>query len=335
MNALVLGAGGFIGSYMVERLKSEGYFVRGADLKYPEFDKTSADEFFIVDLRDSASVANLIELNGTGFDEIYQFAADMGGAGFVFTGEHDADIMHNSAMINLNVLDALVKLNEKTKINKSKIFYSGSACMYPAYNQEDPDNPNCKESSAYPAEPDSEYGWEKLFSERLYLSYSRNYGISIRVARYHNIFGPKGTWFGGREKAPAAICRKIAEASNPGKIEIWGDGKQTRSFLYIDECIEATRRLMLQDSFIGPVNIGSEEMVTINELVEITAKVAAKSITVENIVGPTGVRGRNSSNDLIREMLNWDYEMTLEQGITKTYGWIAEQIQREVKAVVE
>jgi nucleoside-diphosphate-sugar epimerase len=320
---------------MVERLKSEGYFVRGADLKYPEFDKTSADEFFIVDLRDSASVANLIELNGTGFDEIYQFAADMGGAGFVFTGEHDADIMHNSAMINLNVLDALVKLNEKTKINKSKIFYSGSACMYPAYNQEDPDNPNCKESSAYPAEPDSEYGWEKLFSERLYLSYSRNYGISIRVARYHNIFGPKGTWFGGREKAPAAICRKIAEASNPGKIEIWGDGKQTRSFLYIDECIEATRRLMLQDSFIGPVNIGSEEMVTINELVEITAKVAAKSITVENIVGPTGVRGRNSSNDLIREMLNWDYEMTLEQGITKTYGWIAEQIQREVKAVVE
>jgi len=335
VNALVLGAGGFIGSYMVERLKSEGYFVRGADLKYPEFDKTSADEFFIVDLRDSASVANLIELNGTGFDEIYQFAADMGGAGFVFTGEHDADIMHNSAMINLNVLDALVKLNEKTKINKSKIFYSGSACMYPAYNQEDPDNPNCKESSAYPAEPDSEYGWEKLFSERLYLSYSRNYGISIRVARYHNIFGPKGTWFGGREKAPAAICRKIAEASNPGKIEIWGDGKQTRSFLYIDECIEATRRLMLQDSFIGPVNIGSEEMVTINELVEITAKVAAKSITVENIVGPTGVRGRNSSNDLIREMLNWDYEMTLEQGITKTYGWIAEQIQREVKAVVE
>lgn len=335
MNALVLGAGGFIGSYMVERLKSEGYFVRGADLKYPEFDKTSADEFFIVDLRDSASVANLIELNGTGFDEIYQFAADMGGAGFVFTGEHDADIMHNSAMINLNVLDALVKLNEKTKINKSKIFYSGSACMYPAYNQEDPDNPNCKESSAYPAEPDSEYGWEKLFSERLYLSYSRNYGISIRVARYHNIFGPKGTWFGGREKAPAAICRKIAEASNPGKIEIWGDGKQTRSFLYIDECIEATRRLILQDSFIGPVNIGSEEMVTINELVEITAKVAAKSITVENIVGPTGVRGRNSSNDLIREMLNWDYEMTLEQGITKTYGWIAEQIQREVKAVVE
>lgn len=335
MNALVLGAGGFIGSYMVERLKSEGYFVRGADLKYPEFDKTFADEFFIVDLRDSASVANLIELNGTGFDEIYQFAADMGGAGFVFTGEHDADIMHNSAMINLNVLDALVKLNEKTKINKSKIFYSGSACMYPAYNQEDPDNPNCKESSAYPAEPDSEYGWEKLFSERLYLSYSRNYGISIRVARYHNIFGPKGTWFGGREKAPAAICRKISEASNPGKIEIWGDGKQTRSFLYIDECIEATRRLMLQDSFIGPVNIGSEEMVTINELVDITAKVAAKSITVEHIAGPTGVRGRNSSNDLIREMLNWDYEMTLEQGITKTYGWISEQVQREVKAVVE
>lgn len=333
MNALVLGAGGFIGSHMVKRLRSEGYFVRGADLKYPEFSKTLADEFFQVDLRDPIAMANIIELNGVGFDEIYQFAADMGGAGFVFTGDHDADIMHNSATINLNVLDALVKLNQKTKVNKTKIFYSGSACMYPAYNQEDPDNPICEENSAYPAAPDSEYGWEKLFSERLYLSFNRNYGISVRIARYHNIFGPEGTWSGGREKAPAAICRKIAMASNPGEIEIWGDGKQTRSFLYIDECIEATRRLMTQNSFIGPVNVGSEEMVTINDLVTIVAKVASKSIKVNHVDGPTGVRGRNSSNDLIRKMLNWDYELTLEQGIAKTYEWISEQVQLEQRVV--
>ena len=234
--------------------------------------------------------------------------------------------MHNSATINLNVLDALAKFNAVNNMNKTKIFYSGSACMYPAYNQEDPENPNCKESSAYPAAPDSEYGWEKLFSERLYFSFNRNYGIPVRIARYHNIFGPKGTWKGGREKAPAAVCRKVAEASNPGVIEIWGDGEQTRSFLFIDECIDATRRLMMQDSFLGPVNIGSEEMVTINQLVQITAEIAGKSIAIKHIDGPTGVRGRNSSNDLIREKLNWDYKMTLKQGIEFTYEWISNQV---------
>jgi len=329
VKALVLGAGGFIGSHMVERLKSEGYFVRGVDLKYPEYEETCSDEFVLADLRDPQVVARVLSVENHPFDEIYQFAADMGGAGFVFTGEHDADILHNSAIINLNVLDGLVQLNHKLGSNLSRVFYSGSACMYPAYNQEDPDNPNCKESSAYPAAPDSEYGWEKLFSERLYLSYSRNYGISVRIARYHNIFGPKGTWDGGREKAPAAICRKVARASEQGEIDIWGDGKQTRSFLYIDECIEATRRFMMQEAFLGPVNIGSEEMVTINRLVEITAEVAGKVISVRHIDGPLGVRGRNSSNDLIREKLNWNYEMTLKEGIEKSYNWISEQISKQ------
>ncbi len=327
--ALVLGAGGFIGSHMVQRLKRENYFVRGVDLKHPDYEATVADEFLLVDLRSAISVEKVLRYNGQPFDEIYQFAADMGGAGFVFTGEHDADILHNSAIINLNVLDGVVRLNALVKQNSTKIFYSGSACMYPAYNQEDPQNPNCKESSAYPAAPDSEYGWEKLFSERLYLAYSRNYNIPVRIARYHNIFGPKGTWEGGREKAPAAICRKVAIASSPGEIEIWGDGEQTRSFLYIDECIEATRRLMSQDGFIGPVNIGSEEMVTINQLVEIASKVAAKKISINHIDGPLGVRGRNSDNVLIREKLGWDFEMTLEEGITKTYAWIAEKVQAQ------
>ena len=316
---------------MVERLKSEGYFVRGVDLKYPEFDETVADDFRISDLREPTEVKNLIEISGQPFDEIYQFAADMGGAGYVFTGEHDADIMHNSATINLNVLNSLTKLNSVTNEHKTKIFYSGSACMYPSYNQEDPDNPNCTEASAYPAAPDSEYGWEKLFSERLYLSYARNYGISIRIARYHNIFGPKGTWTDGREKAPAAICRKVAEANNPGQIEVWGDGQQTRSFLYIDECIEATRRLMQQDNFIGPVNIGSEEMVSINQLVAIVSEVARKEITIKHINGPTGVRGRNSSNELIREELGWEYQMSLREGIALTYSWISEQVALKAK----
>jgi nucleoside-diphosphate-sugar epimerase len=251
----------------------------------------------------------------------------MGGAGFVFTGENDADIMHNSATINLNLLDAQKKLNENLNLNMTKIFYSGSACMYPEYNQMDPDNPDCKEESAYPADPDSEYGWEKLFSERLYFAYNRNFGIPVRVARYHNIFGIKGTWDGGREKAPAAICRKVALQKDEDPIEVWGDGLQTRSFLYIDECIEATRRLMESD-FIGPVNIGSEEMVTINELVSIASEVAKKNINITHIDGPVGVRGRNSNNDLIREKLNWDYEMTLEQGIAKTYEWISNEINK-------
>lgn len=332
--ALVLGAGGFIGSHMVKRLKSEGFWVRGVDLKYPEFSNTVADEFVIGDLRDMQLVANVLSSQGAPFDEIYQFAADMGGAGFVFTGENDAEIMHNSATINLNVLEVQKQINETQRINKTKIFYSGSACMYPAYNQEDPNNPNCKEDSAYPAAPDSEYGWEKLFSERLYFAYNRNHKIPVRVARYHNIFGPEGTWEGGREKAPAAMCRKVAYSNHTDTIEVWGDGEQTRSFLYIDECIEATRRLMDHPDFIGPVNIGSEEMVTINQLVDIAAKVAGKNISKKHIDGPLGVRGRNSSNDLIRKVLGWDYQMTLEEGISKTYAWISEQIANKDRTAV-
>ena len=337
--ALVLGAGGFIGSHMVKRLRKEGYWVRGVDLKSPEFSKTEANEFVHGDLRDVDFVRRVLHFKGEqgnfyneipykmieSFDEIYQFAADMGGAGFVFTGENDADIMHNSVSINLNVLEEQRKFNESYEVNKTKIFYSGSACMYPEHNQLDPDNPDCRESSAYPANPDSEYGWEKLFSERLYLAYSRNYGIPVRIARYHNIFGPEGTWEGGREKAPAAICRKVAYAGDTDTIEVWGDGKQTRSFLFIDECIEATYRMM-QSDFLGPVNIGSEEMVTINELVDTAAKVSGKTIEKNHIDGPLGVRGRNSNNDLVREKLGWDYSQPLEEGIRKTYEWISQQI---------
>jgi len=341
--ALVLGAGGFIGSHMVKRLRSEGYWVRGVDLKYPEYTSTQANEFIQGDLRDVNFVrrciryagpynnfyASIVDKHLGVFDEIYQFAADMGGAGFVFTGENDADIMHNSVSINLNVLEEQRKWNETKDVNITKIFYSGSACMYPEHNQLDPDNPDCREESAYPANPDSEYGWEKLFSERLYLAYNRNHGIPVRIARYHNIFGPEGTWEGGREKAPAAICRKVAYLPEQGgAIEVWGDGLQTRSFLYIDECIEATRRLMDSD-FMGPVNIGSEEMVTINELVETAAKVAGKKVQKIHIDGPLGVRGRNSNNDLIRENLGWDYSQTLEEGISITYNWIKEQINAE------
>ena len=323
--ALVLGAGGFIGSHMVKRLKSEGYWVRGVDLKYPEFSDSHADEFIIGDLRDPDTVYAVCMLGDGTFDEVYQFAADMGGAGYIFTGENDADVMHNSATINLNVLDAIQSLNKITKLNKTKIFYSSSACIYPARNQVNPNNPLCSEDSAYPADPDSEYGWEKLFSERLYFAYNRNYNIPVRVARYHNIFGPEGTWRGGKEKAPAAICRKVAEAQDWTSIEVWGTGEQTRSFLYIDECIEATRRLMDSD-FMGPVNIGSEEMVTINQLVEITADVAGKNITRNHINGPIGVMGRNSDNSLVRDKLNWDYVMPLKEGISKTYSWIENKI---------
>ena len=339
--ALVLGAGGFIGSHMVKRLREEGYWVRGVDLKHPEFSSTRANEFILGDLRDVSFVKRVLEFKGyngnffknvperliESFDEIYQFAADMGGAGFVFTGENDADIMHNSVSINLNVLEEQRKLNERTEVNKTRIFYSGSACMYPEHNQLDPDNPDCREESAYPANPDSEYGWEKLFSERLYFAYHRNHDIPVRVARYHNIFGPEGTWEGGREKAPAAICRKVAElAPLGGSIEVWGDGLQTRSFLFIDECIEATRRLMDSD-FIGPVNIGSEEMVTINGLVETAARVSGKVVQKRHkLDAPLGVRGRNSNNDLIREKLGWDYSQTLEEGIRLTYNWIAIQV---------
>ena len=338
--ALVLGAGGFIGSHMVKRLKKDGYWVRGVDLKSPEYSKTEADEFDYGDLRDPSFVKRVLEYKGDrgnfynsvpyryihAFDEIYQFAADMGGAGFVFTGENDADIMQNSVTINLNVLEQQRLMNEEKGRNFTKIFYSGSACMYPEHNQLDPNNPDCREDSAYPAAPDSEYGWEKLFSERLYLAYNRNHGIPVRIARYHNIYGPEGTWDGGREKAPAAICRKVALLKEQsGSIEVWGDGLQTRSFLFIDECIEATRRLMDSD-FLGPVNIGSEEMVTINQLVDTAAKVAGKTVEKIYIDGPLGVRGRNSNNDLVREKLGWDYSQTLEEGIAKTYSWISEQI---------
>lgn len=327
--ALVYGAGGFIGSHMVARLKSEGYWVRGVDLKVPKFSRTVADEFVIGDLSDFNFVTACQTHENSPFDEIYQFAADMGGAGYIFTGDHDAEIMHNSASINLNVLKNQKEINEKLTTNKTKIFYSSSACIYPAYNQKNSQNPNCSEDSAYPAEPDSEYGWEKLFSERLYLSFNRNHKIPVRIARYHNIFGPEGTYDGGREKAPAAICRKIAMANPTDEIEIWGDGEQTRSFLYIDECIEATRRLMKHPTFVGPINIGSEEMVTINRLVEITATVAEKKISITHIDGPLGVRGRNSSNQLIRRVLDWDYQMSLEEGISKTYKWIYERLRAE------
>jgi GDP-D-mannose 3',5'-epimerase len=335
-SALVLGAGGFIGNHMVNRLKSEGYWVRGVDIKYPEFSESSADEFIKGDLRDPILVGEVIDRVEDSFDEIYQFAADMGGAGYIFTGENDANVMHNSSIINLNVLHAQQQLNEKLHSNKTRIFYSSSACIYPERNQLDPDNPNCKEDSAYPADPDSEYGWEKLFSERLYFSYHRNFGIPVRVARYHNIFGPLGTWNNGKEKAPAAICRKVAMLSQEGgEIEVWGDGEQTRSFLYIDECIEATRRLM-QSDFLGPINIGSEEMVSINQLVDIAADISDKKVTKRHkLDAPTGVRGRNSDNDLIREKLGWDYAQPLEVGIAHTYQWIVQQINNDANSTKE
>jgi GDP-D-mannose 3', 5'-epimerase len=315
--ALVCGAGGFIGSHLVSRLKEEGFWVRGVDLKYPDFSDTKADDFVIGDLRDQGLVDRVIDQK---FDEIYQLAADMGGAGYIFTGENDADIMHNSAMINLNVLEACRKRNNKN------IFYSSSACMYPEHNQLDPDNPNCAEDSAYPANPDSEYGWEKLFSERLYLAYNRNHGMNCSVARYHNIFGPEGTWEGGKEKAPAAMCRKVAMADSCGTIEIWGDGKQTRSFLYIDECIEGSLKLM-RSEFEGPVNIGSDEMVTINQLVRLVSKIAQKEVKINHIDGPLGVAGRNSDNRLIKKKLGWSPSMTLESGLTLSYEWIASQLK--------
>ena len=321
--ALVFGAGGFIGSHMVKHLKSENYFVRGVDLKEPDFDKSSADEFIIKDLSLQESFEELLTHENDVFDEIYQYAADMGGAGYIFTGDNDANVMTNSIQINLNLLSFQTLVNEKLQTNKTKIFYSSSACIYPEENQLTPDDPDCRESSAYPANPDSEYGWEKLFSERLYESYRRNHNIDIRIARFHNIFGPLGTYDGGREKVPAAICRKVALADK--EIEVWGDGKQTRSFLFIDECIQATIKLMHSD-FYSPINIGSEEMVSINQLVEIVSRVAEKDISIKHIDGPLGVRGRNSNNDLIRRELDWDYSLSLEEGIKKTYHWIKEQL---------
>ncbi|HWB26796.1 MAG TPA: NAD-dependent epimerase/dehydratase family protein [Chitinophagaceae bacterium] len=319
--ALVCGAGGFIGGHLVNRLKIEGYWVRGVDLKENEYGNGNADEFIIGDLRNPAVVANVTTSD---LDEIYQLAADMGGAGFVFTGENDSSIMHNSALINLNVLE------EAKQKNIQKIFYSSSACMYPEYNQLDPDSPKCSEDSAYPAAPDSEYGWEKLFSERLFLTYQRNHGIQVRVARFHNIFGPMGTWNGGREKAPAAICRKVAEAPDGGVIEIWGDGRQTRSFLIVDECVDGLRRLMESD-FTGPVNIGSEEMISINDFAKMVIDISGKNLTIKNIPGPTGVRGRNSDNALIKEKLGWAPSQPLRKGVEETFDWITEQLAKNNK----
>jgi GDP-D-mannose 3', 5'-epimerase len=312
---LVCGAGGFIGSHLVKRLKREGFWVRGVDLKRPEFSPSPADEFMVGDLRDYDFTLSVVR----GVSQIYQLAADMGGAGYIFTGEHDADVMHNSATINLNVLEAM-RLQ-----NVGRVFYSSSACMYPEFNQLDPDNPNCAEDSAYPAQPDSEYGWEKLFSERVYLAYMRNHGINVRIARFHNIFGPEGAWQDGREKAPAALCRKVAEAPAGGEIEIWGDGKQTRSFLYIDECLEGVRRLMSSD-FTGPVNIGSDEMVSINGLAKLAMGIAGKKLSIRNVPGPLGVRGRNSDNRLIREKLGWAPSASLKAGLERTYPWILAQV---------
>jgi GDP-D-mannose 3', 5'-epimerase len=318
--ALVCGAGGFIGGHLVTKLKNEGYYVVGVDIKKHEYHESDADVFYQFDLKNMYNCKSLFEEHS--YHEVYQLAADMGGAGYIFTGEHDADIMHNSAQINLNMVDLCYKYNV------GKLFYSSSACMYPAYNQEDPDNPNCAEASAYPAQPDSEYGWEKLFSERLYLAYARNYGLNIRIARFHNIFGPLGSWNNGKEKAPAAMCRKAAMAKDGDIIEIWGDGNQTRSFLYIDECLEGVRRLMNSD-FTGPVNIGSEEMVTINQLVEMAIDISGKqNITVTHVTGPTGVRGRNSSNALIQSKLNWAPNYPLRKGMEVTYSWIESQVKK-------
>jgi len=317
--ALVCGGGGFIGSHLVKKLKEDGFWVRAVDIKYPEYWETFADDFIKGDLRDPNTCLAAFDLD---FDETYQLAADMGGAGFIFTGENDADIMHNSALVNINILDTCVKTSQT-----GAIFYSSSACMYPEHNQLDPLNPNCSEDSAYPADPDSEYGWEKLFSERLFLTYSKNKGLNTCVGRYHNIFGPHGTWDGGREKAPAAICRKIAAIQGGGEIEIWGDGNQTRSFLYIDECIDATTRL-IRSAFRGPVNIGSDEMISINGLVELVADISGKKVKVSHIDGPTGVRGRNSDNTLIEKKLGWRPSCNLKDGLIPTYNWINSQLTK-------
>lgn len=317
LNAIVCGAGGFIGGHLVNRLKDEGFWVRGVDLKVNEYGNNNADDFVVGDLRNPDVCKSLFDRK---IDHVYQLAADMGGAGYIFTGEHDADVMHNSASINLN----MVYYSTLNKIDR--IFYSSSACIYPEYNQLDPDNPNCSEESAYPAAPDSEYGWEKLFSERLYLSYERNYGLKVRIARFHNIFGPQGTWTGGKEKAPAAVCRKVAEAPDGGEIEIWGDGIQTRTFLYIDECLDGVRKLTDSD-FSGPVNIGSDEMISINDLAKMVMKIAGKKQKINNIPGPQGVRGRKSDNKLIQEKLNWSPKEPLEIGMTKLFNWVDQQVK--------
>lgn len=314
---LVCGAGGFIGNHLVKSLKSQGHYVVGADLKVPSYNETKADKFYIVDLRDQYAVDDLFSAHA--YDEVYQLAADMGGAGYLFTGDHDADIMHNSVQINLNILD-----NCK-RYKTGKVFYSSSACVYPEYNQLDPDNPVLSEDSTYPADPDSEYGWEKLFSERLYMSYAKNHNMQVRIARLHNVFGPMGTWNNGKEKAPAALCRKVALAVDNGEIEIWGPGNQTRSFLYIDECIDGIHRIMESD-YDKPINLGSERMISINELALLIASLINKKVTIKNIPGPLGVMGRCSDNKLLEQVTSWKPVENLESGIVKTYNWINNQI---------
>jgi GDP-D-mannose 3',5'-epimerase len=307
----VLGAGGFIGSHLVKYLKSKKYFVMGVDLKYPDFEPTEADEFTLGDLREQVFVRDIFRVE---YDEVYQLAADMGGAGYIFTGKNDADIMHNSAQININVAECLKESN-------TKLFYSSSACIYPEENQSDAQNPNCAEQSAYPANPDSEYGWEKLFSERLYLSYARNYNLNVRIARFHNIFGPEGVFSGGKEKAPAAICRKVAEAADGDYVEVWGTGNQTRSFLYIEECLEGISKLM-QSEVQVPINIGSAEMISINDLTRMVIDISGKTLFINNIDGPTGVNGRCSDNRLISNLLNWQPDYPLQNGMVNLYNWI-------------
>jgi nucleoside-diphosphate-sugar epimerase len=326
-NILVLGGGGFIGGHAVKRFKNAGHWVRSVDLKAHEYG-ANPDEFLQGDLTEMDFVRTALFMDDEKFDEIYQFAADMGGAGYIFTGENDANVMYNSATINLNVVKAVLEFKNNHPNFKPKIFYSSSACIYPAEIQTETVSPDLREEHAYPANPDSEYGWEKLFSERLFLAFNRNFDFDVRIARFHNIFGPEGTWTGGKEKSPAAICRKVAEASDGGSIEVWGDGLQTRSFLYVTECLDAVEKLMESD-FTGPINIGSEEMVTINQMVEMVAGIAGKEIEINHIDGPTGVRGRNSNNDLIRQKLNWDYNQPLKLGLQTTFEWILSQIERK------
>jgi len=321
--AIVIGAGGFIGSHIAKRLKHDGYWVRGVDLKQPEFEPSACDEFFIGDCRNPQVVNFIIDQK---VDRVFQLAADMGGAGYINTGEHDADVMNNSAKINLNVLDACRQQGIE------QAFFSSSACVYNEHNQMDRENPDCREETAYPAFPDSEYGWEKLFSERLYMAYNKQYGMRNRVARFHNIFGEFGTWTGGKEKAPAAICRKVAMAKDGDTIEIWGDGLQTRSFLHISDCVEGVMRLMAHETFHGPVNIGSDYMISINELVDIVSMIAGKTLVKRHIPGPQGVRGRNSNNEVVERELDWKPPQDLVKGLTATYTWINQQIERQNEA---
>jgi len=310
--ALVLGAGGFIGTHLVSDLKRQGFWVRGVDLKEPEFSDTDADDFIIADLSTEAGMG---AANDQEFTEVYQLAADMGGAGYIFTGENDAQVMQNSSLINL------LFLQSTAKYKPGRVLYSSSACVYPEHNQMDTDSPTTAEHSVYPANPDSNYGWEKLYAERLFQAHAHNCSLDVRIARFHNIFGPLGTWNNGKEKAPAAVCRKVAEAENNGTIEVWGDGKQTRSFLYVDTCLQALRKLM-DSNFYEPINVGSAEMVSINELAARVIALSGKSLSISHVDGPQGVRGRSSDNTMIQEVLDWSPESKLDDGLEITFEWI-------------